>query len=144
MRPIRKLKRSKQLANIPARPGMTIIEVMLAALILVITIIGTSSSYVLARRFVVSQQYSRAAVQFASQKLEQLKAVDYDSPDLAEGQIEEELSVAGQSYLRQTQVTLTAPPSTEVPKPCKKVTVTVVWSYIAGQNESSLATYIGP
>jgi len=142
VRPIRELRRGKRLAIIPARPGMTIIEVMLAALILVIAIIGTSSSYVLARRLVVKQQHSRAAVQFASQKLEQLKAAGYDN--VAVGQNEETLSVERQSYLRRTQVILTAQPTTEVPKPCKKVTVTVVWSYIAGQNESCLVTYIGP
>jgi Tfp pilus assembly protein PilV len=126
--------------------GSTLIEVMLAVLILVIALIGTSSTYVLGRRFVVSQRYCQAAAQLAAQKLEQLKAAGYDDPNgaLDVGEYEEERTVGTQSYHRHTQIETTAAPTAEVPKPCKKVTVTILWSYVTDQHKVSLVTYIGP
>jgi Tfp pilus assembly protein PilV len=125
------------------RRGVTIIEVMVAALILVIALIGTSSTYVTGRWQIVNQRYYRAAAQLASQKIEELKANGYDNID--EGEDEEEFSVGGLTYQRRTQTELTAEPSAEVPKPCKKATVTILWSLRGEhQHEARLVTYIGP
>jgi Tfp pilus assembly protein PilV len=123
--------------------GSTIIEVMLAVLIMVIAVIGVSSSFVSGRRFVVDQRYYQAAAQLASQKLEELKAAGYDN--INTGQEEEELTVGQQPYLRRTQIVLTATPTTDVPKPCKKAAVTIQWTlYGLDVHEATLITYIGP
>jgi Tfp pilus assembly protein PilV len=116
---------------------------MVAALILVIALIGTSSTYVSGRWQIANQRYYRAAAQLASQKLEELKANGYDNINV--GQDDEELTIGGLTYERRTQTVLTAAPSAEVPKPCKKATVTIRWS-LRGENqhEARLVTYIGP
>ncbi len=121
--------------------AFTLIEVMVAVVIMVIALMGTSYAYALARRFVVNQRYSRVAVQLAAQKIETLKAAGYNSIALSIPQ--ETLTVAGHSYLRQTQVSLTAAPTADVPKPCKQLTVTVLWSLGTNQHQVTLATYIG-
>jgi hypothetical protein len=116
---------------------------MLAILILTIAFTGISSTYVSGRRFVVCQQYYQTAAQLASEKFEDLKTFSYD--DIGVGEEEEEFSVDGQPYLRQTQIELTMDPTAEVPKPCKKVTVTIQWSlYGTDIRQASLVTYIGP
>jgi prepilin-type N-terminal cleavage/methylation domain-containing protein len=122
--------------------GFTLIEVMLAVAIIAITVIGTPYAYVLSRRFVVNQRYSRTAVQLAAQKIETLRAAGYDG--IAGSIPEEKLTMAGQSYLRRTRVSLTATPTASVPKPCKELSVTVLWSGGTNQRQVTLAAYIGP
>lgn len=125
------------------RTGMTLIEVMLAITILMIVLIGTSSMYVSGRRYVNSQQKYQVAAQLASQRLEQLKGAGYLG--IAVGQTEEELTAAGLTCKRQTTIQLTAAPTTDFPKPCKKVTVAVTWTDVAQEDRQvKLATYIGP
>jgi Tfp pilus assembly protein PilV len=125
------------------RRGSTLIEVMLAAAILVIAVLGTSSSFVSGRRFIVNQRYYQAAAHLASQKLEQIKAAGY--PDVNEGQENEEVSLFGDDYQRHTIVALTAVPTTSLPQPCKKVTVTIQWTGPARDvHQAKLVTYIGP
>jgi type II secretory pathway pseudopilin PulG len=123
--------------------GSTLIELMLAIAIMIIALLGTSSTYVSGRRQIVSQRYYQAAAQLASQKLEETKAAGYTG--LAEGEEDEELSLFGLTYQRHTAIELTAEPSTEVPKPCMKVTVTIQWTGTAGdQHEAEFVTYVGP
>lgn len=125
------------------RRGLSLIEVMLAVLVLVIALTGVSYTYVSGRRFVVTQQNYQAAAQLASQKFEDLKSLGYDN--IVIGKEVEELSVDGQSYLRQTQIEMTEAPSATVPKPCKKATVIVKWSfYDKDRHQANLVTYIGP
>ena len=125
------------------RRGISLVEVMLAVLILVIAVIGVSSSFVSGRRFVVSQRQYQVAAQIASQRFEELKTLGYDN--IEEGEDEEEISFEGQTYLRQTQIEMTEEPSAEVPKPCKKVTVIIEWSlYGRDRHQANLVTYIGP
>jgi prepilin-type N-terminal cleavage/methylation domain-containing protein len=124
------------------RRGVTLIEVMLAVLILVIALIGTSSTYVTGRQYIVNQRYYRTAAQLASQKLEGLKATGYDL--IGDANAVEQLSIDGLTYQRRTQTQLTATPTAEVPKPCKKATVTIVWSLAGTQHQARLVTYIGP
>jgi prepilin-type N-terminal cleavage/methylation domain-containing protein len=122
--------------------AFTLIEVMLAIAIMTIALMGTSHVYVQARRFVVNQQYSRVAVQLAAQKIETLKAAGYDG--IASSIPQQTLTLGGQSYLRQTQVSLTATPTPTLPKPCKKLMVTVQWSLGTSLHQVTLATSIGP
>jgi len=125
------------------RHGTSLVEVMLAVLILIIAVMGVSSTYVSGRRELVNQRYYQAAAQLAVQSIEELKATGYAG--ISEGEREEELTVNGLTYVRNTQTELTATPSTQVPKPCKKVTVTITWSLAGGdQHEARLVTYIGP
>ena len=117
---------------------------MLAMLILVIAVIGVSSTYVSGRRELVNQRHYQAAAQLAAQSIEEAKAKGYAG--ISEGEEREEVSLNGLAYVRNTQTELTATPSTDLPKPCKKVTVTITWSYAGGgdQHEARLVTYIGP
>jgi type II secretory pathway pseudopilin PulG len=121
---------------------MTMIEVMIAAVILVIALIGTSASFVAGRKYIMNQQFYRASAQLASQKLEELKAAGYDNVPV--GQNEEQVSWNGMMYTRKTQTALISSPSAQTPKPCKKVTVIISWSLAADQHEARLVTYIGP
>jgi Tfp pilus assembly protein PilV len=125
------------------RTGSTLVELMLAIVILLIALIGTSTTYVSGRQQIVNQRYYQMAAHFASQKLEDIKANSY--LDLDEGEVTEELSLSGITYQRITEVVLTAAPSADVPQPCKKVTVTIQWTGHAGdRHEAKLVTYIGP
>jgi Tfp pilus assembly protein PilV len=125
------------------RHGTSLIEVMLAVLILVIAVIGVTSTYVSGRRELVNQRYYQSAAQLAAQSIEELKASGYAA--ISESEEEEELTVNGLTYVRNTQTELTAAPSTEVPKPCYKATVTITWSLAEGnQHEARFVTYIGP
>jgi Tfp pilus assembly protein PilV len=125
------------------RRGTSLIEVMLAILILVIAVIGVSSTYVSGRRELVKQRYYQAAAQLASQSIEELKAGGYAG--VGEGEEEEEFTVNGLTFVRSTLTELTATPSTEVPKPCKKATVTITWSLTGDdQHQARFVTYIGP
>jgi type II secretory pathway pseudopilin PulG len=125
-----------------SRRGMTLVEVMLAILVLIIALIGTSFSYVSGRRFLVGRQHYRMAVQLASQKLEGLRASGYEN--LTEGEEDELISANDLTYSRHTNIELTETPSTDVPMPCKRATVTVTWSLGSDQHETQLVIYIGP
>jgi type II secretory pathway pseudopilin PulG len=123
--------------------GSTLIEVMLAIAILIIALFGTSSTFVTGRKYIVSQQHYQAAAHLASQKVEQIKAKAYT--DVNETVSNEEVSMYGYTYSRQTQIQLTDTPSAALPKPCKKVTVTIGWTGSAGDaHQVKLVTYIGP
>ena len=122
--------------------GMTMIEVMIAAVIVVIVVIGTSVMFVSGRKYIVDQQFYREAAQLASQKLEELKADGYDK--VLEGDNTDQLTFNSITYQRQTQIALTSAPSVNVPKPCKKVTVTISWSIVHANHKAILVTYIGP
>ncbi|MGA2093294.1 MAG: prepilin-type N-terminal cleavage/methylation domain-containing protein [Sedimentisphaerales bacterium] len=125
------------------RRGSTLIEVMLAIAILIIAIFGTSSTFVTGRKFIVSQQHYQAAAHLASQKIEQIKANAYT--DVNEMVSDEQVSMYGCNYTRNTQIQLTATPTANVPKPCKKVTVTIGWTGSAEDaHQVKLVTYIGP
>ena len=124
------------------RRGMTMVEVMIAAVILVIALIGTSSSFVNGRRQLINQQFYRAAAQIASQKLEELKATGYELIPI--GTTQDSVSFNGLTFNRQTVTQLISAPTAETPKPCKRVAVTISWSVVTDQHQARLVTYIGP
>ena len=131
------------------RSGMTLIEAMLAVLILTIVVVGISTSFVSGRRFVVSQQNYQAAAQLAIEKFEEIKTIGYDdmlADDEGVKEIEEKsFTVNGQRYVRRTYIEHTVKPSSELPKPCKKVTVIINWTLNGTHpHQSKLVTYIGP
>jgi len=123
--------------------GVSLVEVMLAVLILAIILIGISTSYVSGMRVVVDQQYYQAAAQLAIEKIEELKTLGYDNINAIDEA--ENLSVDGQLYVRRTKTELTATPTATVPKPCKKATVAISWSlHGTDRHQANFVTYIGP
>ena len=122
--------------------GMTMIEVMIAAVIIVIAVIGTMLTFVSGRKFIVDQQYYRQAAQIASQKFEELKTDGYNK--LVEGDYREQEPFNGIDYEIETAIEPSAAPSASVPKPCKKVTVTISWTIVTDKHSAILVTYIGP
>jgi type II secretory pathway pseudopilin PulG len=122
--------------------GMTLIEVTIAAAIIVIAVIGTMATFVSGRKFIVDQQFYREAAQLASQKFEELKADGYDK--VLEGDNNEQHTYNGITYDVQTLIEPCSAPSVTIPKPCKKVTVTISWTVITDNHEAVLVTYIGP
>jgi type II secretory pathway pseudopilin PulG len=122
--------------------GMTMIEVMIAAVIIVIAVIGTTATFVSGRKFIIDQQYYREAAQLASQKFEELKADGYTK--IVEGEHTEHETFNGINYQIETLTEMSSVPSALVPKPCKKVTVTISWTVIRDNHKAVLVTYIGP
>jgi Tfp pilus assembly protein PilV len=122
--------------------GMTMIEVMIAAAIIVIAVIGTMATFVSGRKFIIDQQYYREAAQLASQKFENLKADGYTK--IVEGEHTEHEIFNGITYQIETLIEMSSAPSATIPKPCKRVTVTISWAVIKDNHKAVLVTYIGP
>jgi Tfp pilus assembly protein PilV len=114
--------------------AVTLIEVMVAVLIVTIVMIGGSLLFVTGRSQINQQKHRRAAVQLAAQKLEELKAGDYDAITI--GDTEESLSLEDLSYSRSTHA--------EDASSYKDVTVTVSWGPTGNEHNVSLVTSIAP
>ena len=69
----------------PKNRGVSLIEVMIAVLITAIVMLGGSMFFASSTGQISLREQYRAASRLASQKLEQLKAVDYDT--VAEGEV---------------------------------------------------------
>jgi Tfp pilus assembly protein PilV len=110
----------------------TLIEVMVAVLIITIVIIGGSLLFVNGRNQINQQKHHRAAIQLAVQKLEELKAGDYDDVDPNT----ESLTLEDFSYDRDT--------NTVDNGSYKEVTVTVSWGPTGNEHNVSLVTAIAP
>lgn len=144
------------------RKGVTLVEVALAIVIMIISLLGVSSAYVSGKRQIIKQAQYQLAVNLASEKLEEIKAQGYFATEVDEAEDayfdegdeeltdeeddnREKLSLYGLPCFRQTMVELTAETTPDVPNPCKKVTVTVKWTGLAEDpHEVKLITYIGP
>jgi type II secretory pathway pseudopilin PulG len=130
------------------RNGLTLVELVVAMLVTIISLLGVSSAYVSGRKQIIKQSQYQQAVELTCGKLEEMKAQGYSAlvVDEDEGQDPgEEIPVSGLTYVRYTSTELTATPTAQVPNPCKKLTVTVQWTSLASdQHEVKLITYIGP
>jgi type II secretory pathway pseudopilin PulG len=133
------------------RRGTTLVEVAVAILIMIISLLGVSTTYVSGKKQILKQSQYQQAVNLASDKIEEMKALGYaslevdDEEDAEQGENEESLSLFGLPCTRKTMIELTAQPSADVPNPCKKVTVTVQWTGLASdEHEVKLITYVGP
>ncbi len=126
-----------------SRAGSALVEVIIAAAILILALIGYSSSFVSGRKQILNQRQYQMAVHLTSQRVEQVKASGYLAATVGEQQ--EELPLDGLTCIRTTIVELTAAPSGPVPQPLKKVTVTTSWTGMAQDpHQIKLVTYIGP
>jgi len=130
------------------RSGVTLVEVAVAILVMIISLLGVSSAYVSGKKQIIKQAQYQQAVNMACEKLEDIKAQGYSALKVDEDNDQdsgEELSLLGLTYVRHTSTDLTAEPTADVPDPCKKVTVIVQWTGLAeDQHEVKLITYIGP
>ena len=120
--------------NSKSNRGVGLIEVVVAIMILVIVMIGGSLSFFHARNQVHLQKQSRAAVQLTSQKLEELKAANYD--DIAAGDANENLALDDLSCRRKIEAELVGA--------YKKVKVTTTWTRKDREHSVSLVTFIAP
>lgn len=125
------------------RTGSALVEVLIAAAILILALIGYSSSFVSGRKQILNQRQYQMAVHLTSQRVEEIKADGYVAATV--GEQEEELALDGLACVRAATIELTAEPSVLVPQPLKKVAVTTSWTGKAGDpHQVELVTYIGP
>jgi Tfp pilus assembly protein PilV len=116
-----------------AAAAVTLIEVMLAVLIVTIVIIGGSLLFVTGRNQINIRKHYRAATYLAAQKLEELKAGSYGA--IVVGDTQESVSLENESYNRSIH--------TEDTGSYKEVTVTVTWGP-SNQYSVDLVTCIAP
>lgn len=117
--------------------GFTLIEVMVAVLIITIVIAGGSFLFVAGRGQVALQKQYRAAAQLAAQKLEELKAGSYT--DIVAGTTTySSVTLEGVSYSKSVETVDTGS--------YKQVTVTIGWTQGNGDNSRSVSmvTCIAP
>lgn len=115
--------------------AFTLIEVMVAILIVTIVIAGGSFLFVTGRSQINLQKHYRAATLLAAQKLEVLKA-DPNYASIVVGEDSNSISLEDLSYTRSTL--------TEDFGSYKKVTVTVSWEQAGNERNVSLVTCIAP
>lgn len=117
-----------------SRKGTSLVEVMTAVFISIIVILGGSFFYVASTNQINIREQYRAACRLAGQKLEELKAGDFDA--IATGEVTDSISLDDSSYSRSTV--------TEDLGLYKKVTVTVNWGPAGREHNASLVTLIAP
>lgn len=117
-----------------SKKGTSLVEVMVAALILAIVILGGSYFYVGSTNQINLREQYRAASRLAGQKLEELKAGDYDAVII--GEVEDSLTLENSTYSRSVV--------TEDLGLYKKVVVTVNWGPVGMERNVSLVTLIAP
>ncbi len=117
-----------------SKKGTSLVEVMTAALILTIVVLGGSFFYVASTNQINLREQYRAASRLAGQKLEELKAGSYD--DLTIGELEDSLTLENSTYSRSVV--------TEDLGLYKKIVVTVNWGPAGMERNVSLVTLIAP
>lgn len=126
------LKRKHRLANKRSQKGISLIEVMLAILILVIIVLGNASLFAYGAGQISQSKNTRVAVQLANQKLERLRADNNISIDIPDGETIENIPLGNVSY---DQTTVTEDWGTY-----KKVEVTVRWTQMGKQRNVNMTT----
>jgi len=111
-----------------SKKGTSLVEVMVAALILAIVMLGGSFFYVASTNQINLREQYRAASRLAGQKLEELKAGNYDA--IATGEVTESISLENSTYSRSAV--------TEDLGSYKKVVVTVNWGPVGMERNVSL------
>ena len=117
-----------------SKKGTSLVEVMMAVLILTIVILGGSFFYVASTNQINLREQYRAASRLAGQKLEELKASDYDNVTI--GELNDSLTLENSTYSRSVV--------TEDLGLYKKVVVTVNWGPAGMGRNVSLVTLIAP
>jgi len=117
-----------------SKKGTSLVEVITAALILAIVIIGGSLLFAAGKSQVELREQYRAASRLAAQKLEDAKAGNYD--DIEKSATSESLSLKDTYYSRSTV--------TKDLGLYKQVDVTVQWGPVSREHNVSLVTLIAP
>ena len=117
-----------------SKKGVSLIEVMIAVLISAIVMLGGSFFFVASTNQINLREQYRAASRLASQGLEEVKAVDYDT--VAEGEVKDSVTLRSSSYNRSVV--------TKDLGSVKEVTVTVNWGPVGQQHNINLVTFIAP
>ncbi len=117
-----------------SKKGTSLVEVMVAALILAIVVLGGSYFYVGSTNQINLREQYRAASRLAGQKLEELKAGSYDAVTI--GEVQDSLTLENSTYSRSVV--------TEDLGLYKKVVVTVNWGPVGMERNVSLVTLIAP
>jgi prepilin-type N-terminal cleavage/methylation domain-containing protein len=115
-----------------SKKGMTLVEVMLAILILTIVILGSALLYVYGLGHISLSKNYRVATELAAQKLEQFEADNHYHIDIPAGETTEGISLGGVSFTRDT--------TTEDLGLYKKVKVTINWTQNQRLRDVSLVT----
>ncbi len=115
-----------------SKKGVTLVEVMLAILILTIVILGSALLYVYGLGHISLSKNYRVAAELAAQKLEQLEADNHYHIDIPAGETSEDISLGGVAFTRDT--------TTEDLGLYKKVNVTVNWTQNQRLRDVSLVT----
>ena len=113
---------------------MSLIEVVVSMLILSILIIGGHYHFIYGRSQIALRRNYRAALQLAAQKLEELKADNYN--DITIGKTEEALVLGEYSCNRSTD-------ANDVGL-YKKINVQISWVQMGKEHNVSLDTFIAP
>ena len=117
-----------------SKKGMSLVEVMVAVLISAIVMIGGSLFFVASTDQINLRQQYRTASRLASQKLEELKAVDYDT--VAIGEAKDSVTLKNSTYSRSVVIKDTGS--------YKQVNVTVSWGPAGQERNINLVTFIAP
>ena len=117
-----------------SKKGVSLIEVMIAVLISAIVMLGGSFFFVASTSQIHLREQYRAASRLASQRLEEVKAVDYDA--VVEGDVTDSVTLENSSYNRSVV--------TKDLGSVKEVTVTVNWGPVGQQHNINLVTFIAP
>ena len=130
------------------KSGATFVEVAIAIVVMIISLLGVSSAYVSGRKQIVKQVQYQQAINLACEELEDIKAKGYSALVVDEDgrqNSNEEIQISGFTFVRYTTTELTAQPTADVPNPCKKVTVTIQWTARdSDTHQVKLITYLGP
>jgi len=122
------------------RKGITLVEVMLAVLVFVVAVLGTSYAFAFGRGEIKRQEQQRIAVLLAGQGLDELKATEYD--EIKQGETIKAVTLSeqdnGLTYFRTIQV------ADEEDESFKTVTATVRWGLTGVEHSLALTTIIAP
>jgi prepilin-type N-terminal cleavage/methylation domain-containing protein len=117
-----------------SKKGVSLIEVMIAVLISAIVMLGGSFFFVASTNQINLREQYRAASRLASQRLEEVKAVDYDT--VLDGEVKDSVTLKNSSYNRSIV--------TKDLGLYKEVTVNVNWGTGVKVNNINLVTFIAP
>jgi type II secretory pathway pseudopilin PulG len=118
-----------------SRKAMTLVEVMIAVLVLVIMILGSVFLFAYGSGHITQSKNFRVATELASQKLELFRAIN-NYGDINNVQADEVITMSDATFNRRTEVTDVP----EVDPLYKKVKVTVQWSTGGRAREVELNT----
>jgi len=124
------------LTTIKSKKGTSLVEVMVAVFVFAIVVLACPFMFAFGRGEIKRQESHRIAVELAAQKLEELRACNYN--DIEQGDSNSVLSLNALSYSRTTEIV------TENGGLHKRANVTVRWGPTGTEHSVILTTIIAP